>query len=54
VTWLVVIWAALLGLWGVSRPPTSAETLKRVTGELRGPRLGDAGQPFDWAKDTVL
>jgi hypothetical protein len=51
VTWLVLIWAALLGLWGVSRPRASGETVTRVTRELHGPRLADAGHPFDWAKD---
>jgi hypothetical protein len=51
VIWLVAIWAALLALWGRSKPRYPAETMKRLARVLRAPWLADAGHPFDWAKD---
>jgi hypothetical protein len=51
VIWLVIIWVALVSLWGVSKPGIPAVTGRRVARRLRGARFGGAGHPFDWAKD---
>jgi hypothetical protein len=51
VSWLILIWLALISLWGISKPGISAQTVKRLARRLRGLWLGGAGHPFDWAKD---
>ena len=51
VIWLIAIWVAFVGLWGMSKPGSSAATMKHLARELRGAGFRRDRHPFDWSKD---
>jgi hypothetical protein len=51
VIWLIIIWVALVCLWGASKPGISTDTVKALGRGLRRVRFTHGGHPFDRTKD---
>jgi hypothetical protein len=49
VTWLLVIWIALIWLWGTAQRFGMPDVARRVGWRLRRGLSGDVARPFDWS-----
>ncbi|MGI8716147.1 MAG: hypothetical protein ACR2NR_23790 [Solirubrobacteraceae bacterium] len=49
VAWLLIIWIALIWLWGIGERWTAVGAVKRLARRVHGVARAEAAHPFDWA-----
>lgn len=49
VTWLLVIWIALIWLWGTAQRFGMPDGARHIARRLRRGMSGDVARPFDWS-----